>query len=86
MGLAGQMGTRRSTRLDGLSYRNDGLEDNHGTPPQPIPPGRCLGRGPAPASPAARACQAEGKAVLLRVLAPASTMAWKFLRPLILGA
>jgi hypothetical protein len=30
--------------------------------------------------------QAEGKAILLRLLAPATTVAWKFLRPLFLGA
>jgi hypothetical protein len=30
--------------------------------------------------------QAEGRAILLRVLAPATTVAWKFLRPLIVGA
>jgi hypothetical protein len=30
--------------------------------------------------------QAEGKAILLRLLAPVTTVVWKFLRPLILGA
>jgi hypothetical protein len=30
--------------------------------------------------------QAEGKAILLRVLAPATTVAWRLLRPLFLGA